>query len=94
MSIELVTAVGVVIGFLYLLVVMQIFVARLRNRLLKNRQNRIERVWLPILVADTEVPRTLPPLGSRDVIPFLTLWNQLQESFTGDITQRLTEAFA
>jgi len=91
MSIELVTAVGVVIGFLYLLVVMQIFVARLRNRLLKNRQNRIERVWLPILVADTEVPRTLPPLGSRDVIPFLTLWNQLQESFTGDISRHLNE---
>ena len=91
MSLELVTAVGVVIGFLYLLVVMQIFVARLRNRIRTRRQSRIEQAWLPILVADTEVPRTLPPLGSRDVIPFLTLWNQLQESFTGDISRHLNE---
>ena len=91
MSLELVTAVGVVIGLLYLLVVMQIFVARLRNGVRTRRQSRIENVWLPILVADTEVPRTLPPLGSRDVIPFLTLWNQLQESFTGDISRHLNE---
>jgi hypothetical protein len=91
MSLELVKAVGVVIGFLYLLVVLQIFFARLRNRLRTRRQSRIERMWLPILVADTEIPRTLPPLGSRDVIPFLTLWNHLQESFTGDISRHLNE---
>jgi hypothetical protein len=91
MSLELVTAVGVVIGLLYLLVVMQIFAARLRNRIRARRQSRIEEVWLPILVGDTEVPHTLPPLGSRDVIPFLTLWNQLQESFTGDISSHLNE---
>jgi hypothetical protein len=91
MSLELVTAVGVVIGFLYLLVVIQIFFARMSNRIRMRRQSHIERIWLPILVADTEIPRTLPPLGSRDVIPFLTLWNQLQESFTGDISRHLNE---
>jgi HEAT repeat protein len=92
MSLELVTAVGVVIGFLYLLVVLQIFVARIRNRVHARRRARIERVWLPILVADSsEVPQLLPSLPSRDVIPFLILWNQLQESCTGDITRHLND---
>jgi HEAT repeat protein len=49
-------------------------------------------VWLPILVAgDGDAPSTLPALRSGDVISFLTLWNQLQESFTGDITRHLNE---
>ena len=92
MSLQLVTAAGVVIGFLYLIVVIQLFLARRRNSARTRREDRVERVWLPILVADTaEVPGPLPSLDARDVIPFLTLWNQLQESFTGDITGRLNE---
>ena len=92
MSLELVTAAGVVIGLLYLVVVTQIFFARLRNRIQTRQQDRIERLWLPILLAETaEVPSTLPAIGSGDVLPFLTLWNQLQESFIGDITHRLNE---
>ena len=92
MSLELITAAGVVIGVLYLTVILQIFVARLRNRLWRKRQNRIEHLWLPILVGETtDVPKLLPRLTSRDVIPFLTLWNQLHESFTGDITRHLND---
>ena len=92
MSIHLVTAAGVVIGFLYLLVVIQLFRARRRNSARTRREDRIERQWLPILVADSaDVPDSLPSLDRRDVIPFLTLWNQLQESFTGDITNRLND---
>lgn len=92
MSIHLVTAAGVVIGLLYLLVVIQLFRARRRNSVRTKREDRIERLWLPILVAESaDVPDSLPSLGRRDVIPFLTLWNQLQESFTGDITGRLNE---
>lgn len=92
MNLELVKAAGVVIVILYLAVILQIFVARLRNTLRTRRQSHVERLWLPILVGDSaDVPRALPPLASRDVIPFLTLWNQLQESFTGDITRHLNE---
>jgi HEAT repeat protein len=72
--------------------VLQIFVARYWNRRRTNQQSRLEHTWLPILTADTAaVPTSLPALPSRDVMPFLTLWNQLQESFTGDITQHLNE---
>ncbi len=92
MSLEFVTAVGVVIVFLYIAVILQIFFARLRNHFRTRRQDRVERLWLPILVGDAaDVPKALPSLTSRDVIPFLTLWNQLQESFTGDITHHLNE---
>ena len=92
MSLEFVTAAGVVIAILYVAVILQIFVARLRNALRTRRQSRVERLWLPILVGDTaDVPRSLPQLATRDVMPFLTLWNQLQESFTGDITRHLNE---
>ncbi len=92
MSLELVTAAGVVIGFLFLVVVTQIFFSRLRNRIRMLQQDRIERVWLPILVAETaEAQETLPAIPAGDMLPFLTLWNQLQESFTGDITGRLNE---
>ncbi len=92
MNLEFVTAAGVVIVILYLAVILQLFFARLRNALRTRRQRRVERLWLPILVGDSaDVPKTLPPLAARDVIPFLTLWNQLQESFTGDITHHLNE---
>lgn len=92
MSLELLTAAGSIIAVLYLAVILQIFLARLRNAVRTRRLGRIERLWLPILVGDTaSVPGSLPPLASRDVVPFLTLWNQLQESFTGDITRHLNE---
>jgi hypothetical protein len=92
MSLELIIAAGMLVGFLYLVLVAQLFLARLRNSRRTRRQDRIERTWLPILVAETaEVPDELPRLDANDLIPFLTLWNQLQESFTGDITQRLNE---
>jgi hypothetical protein len=92
MSLELLTAVGVVIAFLYLAVILQIMFARLHNTARTRQQERVERLWLPILVADSaEVPGALPRLRSGDVIPFLTLWNQLQESFTGEITRHLNE---
>jgi hypothetical protein len=92
MSLELIIAAGMLIGLLYLLLVAQLFLARLRNSHRTRRQDRIEQTWLPILVAETaEVPHTLPVLDASDVIPFLTLWNQLQESFSGDITRRLND---
>lgn len=92
MSLHLVTAAAVVIGFLYLVVITQIVVARRRNTIRTRQQQRLESLWLPILVAETaEVPDVLPPLHPGDAIQFLTLWNQLQESFTGDITRRLNE---
>jgi hypothetical protein len=92
MSLQLVIATASLVGLLYLTVVTQLFLARLRNRVRAKRQERVEDVWMPILVAETvEVPTALPPLHGPDVIPFLTLWNQLQESFTGDITRRLND---
>ena len=92
MSLEIVIAAGVVVGLLYVVVVVHLFLARFLNRLRTRRQDRIESVWLPILVAETsEVPADLPPLERRDLIPFLILWNQLQESFTGEVTSRLNE---
>jgi hypothetical protein len=92
MSLHLLTAAGVVIGFLYVIVVLQLFSARRRNSMRTSQRKRLEQQWLPILVAEgAEVPGVLPTLEGRDVIPFLTLWNQLQESFTGDITRRLNE---
>ena len=92
MSLHLVIVAGVIVGLLYLVLVAQLFLARLRNAVRTKRQTRVENLWLPILVAETSgVPSGLPPLDNADVIPFLTLWNQLQESFTGDITHRLNE---
>jgi hypothetical protein len=50
-----------VIGFLYLLVVIQLFRARRRNSARTKREDRVERLWLPILVAETaDVPESLP----------------------------------
>lgn len=92
MNLHVVTVAGVVIGFLYLAVVIQLFSARRRNSARTRRADRLESQWLRILVDEhAELPGSLPVLGSRDVIPFLTLWNQLQESFTGDITHHLND---
>jgi hypothetical protein len=89
MTFELVRLAGIVIALLYLGVVSYLFLARLLNSGRARRQDRIERVWLPILTAGAGEDVGVSALAARDVIPFLILWNQLQESFVGEIKHRL-----
>jgi HEAT repeat protein len=92
MSIELVWMLGAGVAFLYLAVVLQLFHARRRNRRRSRRQERIEQVWLPILTAGPdESPGEVPALRARDAGAFMILWNQLQESFVGDIKIHLND---
>jgi HEAT repeat protein len=89
MTFELVRLAGIVVVLLYLGAVSHLFIARLLNSARARQQDRIERVWLPILTAEAEEMPAMPTLGRRDVIPFLILWNHLQESFVGDIKHHL-----
>lgn len=90
MSLQHVLVIGAVLAALYVAVVLQLFIVRFSNLVRTRRQERIEREWLPVLAADPDMPdAALPELRGRDIGPFLTLWNQLQESFAGDIKTRL-----
>jgi hypothetical protein len=81
---------GLVLTALYLGVVLQLFVVRFTNAVRARRRESVEQEWLPVLAADGDAPDApLPQLRARDVVPFLTLWNQLQESFVGDIKAHL-----
>jgi hypothetical protein len=92
MTLDLVIAVGIAVAFLQFVVVVQILLARLANRARVRKQERVERLWLPILTAGADdAPEALPPLPTRDVVPFLTLWNQLHASFVGDITLHMKD---
>jgi hypothetical protein len=72
--------------------VLQLFVVRFRNTRRARRQADVEEQWLPVLAESSEeIPAALPALAPRDVVPFLTMWNQLQESFAGDVKGRLNE---
>jgi hypothetical protein len=89
-TLQHVLVIGVALAVLYLVVAVQLFIIRFLNALEARRHQRIEREWLPVLSADAEAPEArLPALRNRDIVPFLTLWNQLQESFVGDIKAHL-----
>src|SRR6187431_732820 len=90
MTLQHILLVGIVLTALYLAVVLQLFIVRFTNSVKARRRERIEREWLPLLAAELDAPELpLPELRPRDIVPFLTLWNQLQESFVGDIKTHL-----
>jgi len=90
MTLQHILLVGIVLTALYLAVVLQLFIVRFTNSVKARRRERIERDWLPLLAAELDAPELpLPELRQRDIVPFLTLWNQLQESFVGDIKTHL-----
>ena len=92
MTLQHVLLIGLVLVGLYLVVVFQLFIVRFTNAVTARRRERIERDWLPLLTADGEATDApLPVLRPRDIVPFLTLWNQLQESFVGDIKTHLND---
>lgn len=92
MTLQHILLIGVVLTALYLLVVLQLFIVRFTNSAKARRRERIEQEWLALLVEESDVlPTALPELRQRDIIPFITLWNQLQESFVGDIKKHLNE---
>lgn len=92
MNLQIVLATGLVVALLYIAVVIDLFLVRFRNAVRKRHQERIERRWLPIFAAASEqVPEHIPPVPARDLRAFMILWNQLQESFVGDMKQRLNQ---
>src|SRR5688572_22644732 len=92
MTLRHILLVGVALTALYLAVVLQLFIVRFTNAIKARRRQRIEQEWLPVLASESDVPAVpVPQLRRRDIIPFLTLWNQLQESFVGDIKAHLNQ---
>lgn len=90
MTLQHVLAIGVALSALYLVVVLQLFIVRFRNTVRSRRRARLESLWLPVLAVEaTETPAEIPVLHRRDIRPFLILWNQLHESFVGDIKSHL-----
>jgi hypothetical protein len=92
MTLRHILLIGVVLTALYLAVVLQLFIVRFTNTVKARRRERIEQEWLPVLASESDAAVVaMPPLRRRDILPFLTLWNQLQESFVGDIKSHLNE---
>jgi HEAT repeats len=90
MTLRHILLLGIVLTALYLAVMLQLFIVRFTNSVKARRRERIDRDWLPLLAAEDDAPELpLPELQPRDIVPFLTLWNQLQESFVGDIKTHL-----
>lgn len=74
------------------LLVVQILVAGWWFARRRVRNERLRRLWEPVLAdAATEVPVELPMLAHRDAIAFLQLWNYVQELLLEDARVRLAE---
>jgi HEAT repeat protein len=72
---------GAVIFSLVALIACQLIVVRMVAATRRTRQQRLERVWLPLLLQGMErVPELLPRLRPRDVLSVLILWNRLHEA--------------
>jgi hypothetical protein len=92
MTLQHVLALGIILAALYMVVVLQLFIVRFRNAVRMLRRKRLENQWLPVLAVEgTGETGDLPSLSRRDIVPFLTLWNQLHESFVGDIKTHLND---
>jgi HEAT repeat protein len=92
MTLRHILLIGVVLTALYLAVVIQLFIVRFVNVVKGRRRTRIEQEWLPALASESDAAAApLPALKRRDIMAFLTLWNQLQESFVGDIKTHLND---
>ncbi|HEX5110896.1 MAG TPA: HEAT repeat domain-containing protein [Vicinamibacterales bacterium] len=90
MTLSFVLSIGVAVGLLYVAVVANLFLVRFRNSAHVRHREQLEGVWLPLLADGQEqIPTDLPPLRRRDLVPFLVLWNQLQESFVGEAKSHL-----
>ena len=78
-------------GFILLLVVWILVLRVLRRNTERRRRNMVD-VWRPLLAEClVEVPATLPSIHPRDHVPFLYLWNYLQESIKGDASGQLND---
>ena len=74
----------VVIFALVALIAVQIMVVRVVTAVRIRRQQRLERLWLPLLMCGLEaVPDSLPRLRRRDVPSLLSLWNRLHDAING-----------
>lgn len=75
-----------------LLLVVWILVLRVLRRITERRRRNMVDVWRPLLAESlVEVPAPLPSLHPRDHVPFLYLWNHLQESIKGDASGQLND---
>jgi hypothetical protein len=92
MTLHTLLVVGAFVTAIYAVVVGQLFIVRYRSGVEAERRAALEREWLPILVVESgPMDDALPSLRRRDITSFLILWNQLQEAFVGEITERLND---
>ena len=75
-----------------LLLVVWIIVSRVLRRSTERRRRNMVAVWRSLLAESlSEAPATLPSIHPRDHVPFLYLWNSLQESIKGDASGQLND---
>ena len=75
---------------LTILVLLIVIYYRLRSILREHRRNAFAAVWQPLLEhCIYELPDSLPPLPTRDLINFLLLWNMMQENLRGEVRENL-----
>lgn len=85
-------SVGVTALLLSLAVSLLVLAMRLRALRAERRAREVMARWRPLLVRHAaDEPVALPPLGRRERMPLLLLWNQMQESLRGEAHQRLTD---
>ena len=78
-------------AFILLLVVWILVLRVLRRNTERRRRNMVD-LWRPLLAEClVEVPATLPSIHPRDHVPFLYLWNYMQESIKGDASGQLND---
>ena len=75
---------------LTILILLIVIYYRLRSILREHRRNAFAAVWQPLLEhCIYELPDSLPPLPTRDLINFLLLWNMMQENLRGEVRENL-----
>jgi len=84
--------VGVAIVGVTLLLLVQTILLRMQLIMRQRREQRLAEQWQPLFAQSmTALPQSLPPIGKSDWDSFLRLWNNTQESLSGESKHKLNQ---
>ena len=84
--------VGVAVVGITMLLLVQTVMLRVQLILRRRREQRLAALWQPLFAQSMAVlPQSLPPIARSDWDAFLRLWNNTQESLSGESKHKLNQ---
>ena len=84
--------VGLAIVGVTMLLLVQTILLRMQLIMRQRREQRLVERWQPLFAQSmTALPQSLPPIAKSDWDAFLRLWNNTQETLSGELKHKLNQ---